>query len=377
MSREKVIPIARPFVGTAELENLKQVLDSGWLTEGRFVQAFEEAFRIRHRVEYAIAVTSATSGLHLSLVALGIGPGDEVIVPSFTWVATANVVEHVGARPVFCDVSLDTYNLTVESVLSLVTPRTRAIIAVHLFGRPAPVEDLKATVGDEVRIIEDAACATGASGASRPVGGLGDMGVFSFHPRKSVTTGEGGMITTDSHELADMLRRLRNHGATAVPAGSGPSVMPDFRVAGFNTRMTDLQAAVGVAQFARITDLLAERAGIAKYYRAKLADVPWLAFPVDLKDGTHGHQSFVIRVKPELAPATRNEIIESLASLGVMTRPGTHAVHELAFYRDKYGIEAADLPNALACSNTTIALPMFNGMTEEDLSRVIGEIRSL
>ena len=368
------IAIAQPTLGAEELALVGEVLASGWLTQGPKVAAFEAAFAARHGVPHAVAVNSCTSGLHLALLALGIGPGDEVIVPSFSWVASANVVVHTGATPVLCDVSPATFTLDVADALARVTSRTRAVMAVHLFGRCADLEALRTGLSPDVAIVEDAACAAGAAYQGRPAGSLGEIGVFSFHPRKTITTGEGGMITTGRDDLAERMSSLRNHGATVSEEqrhlGPRPHLLPEFPRVGYNYRMTDLQGAVGLAQLARLDGLIAERAAWAAWYRRELADLDWLHLPDEPPDGRHGWQAFVARIDPTRAPFDAIGLMDALQGEGIATRPGTHAIHTLAWYRDHLGLTPEALPGALTCARHSIALPLHNRMTEESYTRV-------
>jgi len=375
------IPIARPSTGEDEWLALRDPLESGWLTQGPEVAAFERAFAERHQVKHALATTSCTTGLHLMLAAAGVGPGDEVIVPSFTWVATANVVLHTGATPVFADVDVATYNIDPVDLARRVTPRTKAVIAVHLFGLCADMARICAAVPPGVMIFEDCACAAGASLDGVPAGGLGVAGVFSFHPRKSITTGEGGMLTTNDPRLAEVAEQLRNHGASLSEEqrhrGTQPYLLPDFNLLGFNYRMTDLQGAVGLVQLRKLDRFVAERQQWAEYYREQLADIPWLRMPQFPANGTHAWQSFVTWVDPELAPLSRKAIMARLQTCGVATRPGTHAVHMLGYYRDRYGIAADDFPGARACHDNTMAIPLHNRMTSEDYEHVVRSLHSI
>ena len=245
------IPISLPVTGNDEWLALKEPLETGWLTAGPKVRAFEDAFAKRHQVKYAVAVTSATTALHLALIALDIKAGDQVIVPAFTWVSTANVVLYQGAEVVFCDIDPNTFNLDPKKLKEKITPKTKAIMVVHLFGLCAPMDEIKTIAGD-IPLIEDGACAAGSAYKGVPAGGLGLMGCFSFHPRKSITTGEGGMITTNDDVLGEKLQILRNHGASISEEqrhhGAKPYILPDFNVLGYNYRMTDLQGAIGVVQ---------------------------------------------------------------------------------------------------------------------------------
>jgi dTDP-4-amino-4,6-dideoxygalactose transaminase len=374
------IPIALPSTGEDEWQALREPLVTGWLTQGPKVAAFEKAFATRHGVAHALATTSCTTGLHLLLAAAGIGPGDEVIVPAFTWVATANVVLYTGATPVFADVDRRTYNIDLDDVRRRITPRTKAVIAVHLFGLCAEIPAIRAAVPDGVQVFEDCACAAGASLNGISAGALGDAGVFSFHPRKSITTGEGGMLTTNDAELAALAERLRNQGASISEEqrhrGPQPHMLPEFSLLGFNYRMTDLQGAVGLVQLRKLDAFIAERQRWAEYYRRELADIAWLRMPVFPTNGTHAWQAFVTYVDPASAPRPRNEIMERLEARGVATRPGTHAVHMLQYYRDRYGLAPDDYPVAHACNDHTMAIPLHNRMSPDDYAHVVDAVRT-
>lgn len=384
MKADKVvrnIAISLPSTGEEEWQAVREPLMSGWLTQGPKVAAFEKMFADRHQVAHALAVTSCTTGLHLALAGLGIGPGDEVIVPAFTWVATANAVLYCGATPVFVDVSRETFNLDIAATAAKVTSRTRAVIAVHLFGLCVDVDALRAALPASVAIVEDAACAAGASWAGRPAGSLGTVGVFSFHPRKSVTTGEGGMITTQDGALAERMNQMRNHGAAISEEqrhhGPRPWLLPDFDVLGYNYRMTDLQGAVGVVQLAKLDAFIDERAKWAEFYRTALADVEWLRLPEVPAGARHGWQSYVTWVDLQRAPLPRNEIMQRLQAIGIATRPGTHAVHMLNYYRDRFGLCPEDFPAARDCNDQTMAIPLHNRMAADDYHYVVDAILDL
>jgi perosamine synthetase len=375
------IAISLPSTGEEEWQACRDPLMSGWLTQGPKVAAFEKAFAARHRVSHALAVTSCTTGLHLALAGLGIGPGDEVIVPAFTWVATANVVIYCGATPVLVDVDRTTYNIDVAAVAAKITPRTRAVIAVHLFGRCADIAGLRTVLPRGVAIVEDAACAAGSGLGDIPVGGLGDVAAFSFHPRKSVTTGEGGMVTTNDAELAERMNQMRNHGATLSEEqrhhGPRPYLLPEFNLLGYNYRMTDLQGAVGLVQLTKLDAFIDERAKWAAWYRKALGNVPWLRLPDEPQDMRHGWQAYVTYVDPARAPAPRNELMQRLQDQGIATRPGTHAVHMLAYYRDKFGLRPEDFPGARGCNDNTMAIPLHNRMSADDYEYVAAAVRAL
>jgi perosamine synthetase len=373
------IPIALPSLGEEEHEALRGPLESGWLTQGPQVAAFERAFAERHSSGRALATTSCTTALQLGLAAAGIGPGDEVIVPAFTWVASANAVVYCGASPVFVDVDPVTYNLDPTKLRDVVTPRTRAVMPVHLFGLCADVDAVRAELPDGVFVLEDAACAAGATARGRSAGALGDAAAFSFHPRKIITTGEGGMLTTDDDELADRAEVLRNHGASvseeARHAGAQPWLLPDFDVLGFNPRMTDLQAAVGLVQLGRLDGFLAERRSWAAWLDDRLAALPWLRPPAVPEGFGHSYQSYVTVVDPDLAPAPRNELMARLAAVGVSTRPGTHAVTGLGVHRDR--VSAGACPVAARLEATTMAIPLHNRMDRDDFEYVVAQLLAL
>lgn len=378
--RKRNIPISLPSLGNDEWHALKGPIETGWLTQGPKVAEFERLFAERHNVKHALAVTSCTTALHLALTALGVGPGDEVLVPAFTWVATANVVLFCNATPVFVDVDPHTFNIRPEDIAAKVTPRTKAIIPVHLFGLCADIDAIKDAAPD-VPIVEDAACASGAAYNGRPAGSLGTIGCFSFHPRKSVTTGEGGMVTTNDSELAERMDRLRNHGASISEEqrhrGPKPYILPEFELLGYNYRMTDLQGAVGVVQLGKLDKFIDERSVWADYYTRELSSIEWLVTPKVPAGARHGWQSYVVFVDESKAPVKRNELMEILQERGISTRPGTHAVHMLKYYRDKFGLQPADFPGAYACNEYSMAIPLHNRMSDEDFHYVIDTIRSL
>lgn len=376
------IQIALPVTGEDEWQALREPVVSGWLTQGPRVAEFERKFAEKQKVSHALGVTSCTTGLHLALAAIGVGPGDEVIVPAFTWVATANVVLHCGATPIFVDVERETYNIDPTRIKELVGENTRAIIPVHLFGLCADMESIRREIPDHVFVLEDAACAAGATYKGQFAGGLGDAAAFSFHPRKTITTGEGGMVTTNNDELARLMTQLRNHGASISEEqrhkGPKPYILPDFNLLGFNYRMTDLQGSIGIVQLAKLDTLIDERCSRAQWYREQLADIGWLRLPEEpTGDGRHGWQSFVTYVDPEKSPRSRNEIMDYLQGRGISTRPGTHAVHMLEYYKKKYAIHADDFPAARDCDANTMAIPLHNRMDSDDYKYIVETLQSI
>lgn len=381
------VPIARTSLLEYEIESVLEPLRNGWLVQGPKVKEFEDKWSNFTGAKHSIAVTSCTSGLHLSLAALGLKPGDEVIVPAFTWISTANVVEHLGGKVVFCDIDLNTFNIDVSELEKKISPKTKAIIPVHLFGLSADMDPILSLAKQHhLRVVEDAACGFGTRYKGKHVGTLGDTGSFSFHPRKAITTGEGGMITTNSDELAEKLRRLRDHGAVMSDLqrhlGARPYLLADHSDAGYNQRMTDLQAALGSAQMDRATNIVRERQRLAKRYDEAFAKLSWLHNPIHLNGFEHGYQSYPCMFQPEAIPQgditsineRRNAWMDQLQRAGISTRPATHAVHMLTFYQEKYKLKPEAFPNAYRANECSISLPLFHGMTTAEQDYVIEQV---
>jgi|TARA_B100001564_G_C20663759_1_gene682779 perosamine synthetase len=377
---KRTIPISKPVTGSDEWEALKEPIMSGWLTSGPKVRAFEDAFAKRHKVKHAIAVTSATTALHLALVALEIKKDDEVIVPAFTWVSTANVVLYQGAKVVFCDIDPTTFNLDPKKLKDKITSKTKAIMVVHLFGLCAPMDEIK-NVSGNIPLIEDAACASGSEYKEIPAGGLGLMGCFSFHPRKLITTGEGGMITTNDEKFGSRLKVLRNHGASISEeerhSGPKPFILSDFNELGYNYRMTDLQGAIGEVQLKKLDSLIEERNKWANFYNRELEKITWLNLPTNTEDCKHAWQSYVILVDETKSPFSRNTIMELLQEKGISTRPGTHAIHMLGYYSRKNNFSPQDFPGAQIANDYSISIPLHNNMEKDDFKYIVNTLKSL
>lgn len=371
------IPIMRPWLGTEEATAAAEAVASGWVAQGPRVAAFEEAVARRVDAAHGVAVSSCTTALHLSLVVLGIGPGDEVLVPSLSFIATANVVRHVGATPVFCDVEPSTQNLTAGSIAHLITPRTRAVILVHQAGVPADVDAVRDVCGPKgIAIVEDAACAIGSTYGDRPIGGNSDLVCFSFHPRKVITTGEGGMIMTSREEVADRLRRLREHGMSVSAAARHASrdlVIEQYLETGFNFRMTDIQAAVGLVQLMRLDDIVAGRRRLALRYQTGLGDIPGLEMAKDPPYGRTNFQSFWI-VLPDEFPVQRDDLLRAMMARGISPRRGIMAAHLEPAYADSVHVP---LPVTERLTRRSALLPLFQGMTDEQQDRVIAVVREV
>lgn len=381
------IPIAKPLIGPEELEAVRRPLESGWVVQGPEVHAFEEKVRAYTGAPHAVAASSGTTALHLALAALGLEPRDEVIVPAFTWVSTANVVHHLGGTAVFCDVDLATFNLDPAHLEGLVTERTVGVVPVHLFGLPAPMAEVLAFAQRHgLWVLEDCACSLGAWVGDVHTGLLGALGCLSFHPRKSVTTGEGGMVITNDAELAARSRSLCDHGAAAAPDeenGSGHAfLLSDYDGLGFNFRLTDIQGAIGSAQMDRLGDVLAGRRAVAARYTEVLAGADWLVTPSVPNGVTHGWQAYVCLYRPEepsLANVRelnerRNALMSRLDERGVATRQGTHAPVLTRLYRERYGVRPEDFPNAVLADRLSIALPLYPQLTDAEQATVVEEL---
>lgn len=383
------LPITRVVFGPEEAAAIQEPLASGWVVQGPHVAEFERKFGAYTGAAHAISASSCTTALHLAVRALGLKPGDEVIVPAFTWVSTANVVEYEGARPVFCDIDLRTFNIDPEQVEALITPRTVGILPVHLFGLCADMAALQRIAEKHgLWVVEDAACAFGGWIGERHAGTFGDAGCFSFHPRKSITTGEGGMVTTARDELATACRSLRDHGASRTDHQrhheKAAFLLAEYHVVGFNYRMTDFQGALGSVQMDRADSILDGRRALAAAYDERLREVEWLQAPYVPDGYTHGYQSYVTLFRPE-APSLanvdrlyerRNSLMMRLEELGISTRQGTHAPVLLDVYRKKYGLRREQFPNATLADHLSLTLPLAVQMDDSDIDAVVAELRA-
>jgi dTDP-4-amino-4,6-dideoxygalactose transaminase len=382
------IPITKPVFGDEEASALLQPLESGWVVQGPQVREFEQRFGRFTGAPACVAASSCTTALHLAVAALGLTSGDEVIVPAFTWVATPNVVEYMGATPIFCDIRLTDFNLDVSQLESLVTSRTVGIIPVHLFGLCCDMDAVLAFARRRgLWVVEDAACGFGARINGRHAGTFGDAGCFSFHPRKAITTGEGGMITTARDDLAAMTRSLRDHGATRSDrdrhGASGAFLLADYPLLGFNYRMTDLQGALGCAQMNRADWVLRERRRVAARYDAALQDVEWLRLPAASDSFAHGYQAYVCLFEPERPALSnvaalherRNALMAALEGEGIATRQGTHAAALVDYYARRYHLTPDHFPNAWIADRVSLTLPLYPTMTEAEQETVVAALQ--
>ena len=372
----RMIPVARPFVGAEEEDAVVQVLRSGWLSQGQRVAEFEREFAGYVGAKHAVAVSSCTTALHLGFVAAGIGPGDEVLCPSLSFIATANSIRYVGATPVFVDVDPVTFNLDPNGIEEAITPRTRAILIVHQIGLPAALAEITEIARrHNLLVLEDAACAIGSSYRNQRVGMPHSLlACFSFHPRKILTTGEGGMVTTADEKVATRIRHLRQHAMNTSDLTRHQSqkvVLESYDEVGYNFRMTDMQAAVGLVQLGRVDGFIDRRRALAGRYSGKLRQLGWLIPPSETQESRHNFQSYMVRLSHD-APVSRDELMQRLLDHGISTRRGIMATHREPPYRDQLWEEA--LPHTNAVTEECVILPLFHEMTEADQDFVIETI---
>ncbi|MDE7311753.1 MAG: DegT/DnrJ/EryC1/StrS family aminotransferase [Eubacterium sp.] len=400
------IPVAKPYFTEDEYKGVERALRSGWVAQGPEVAKFEQAVARHERVGYGVAVSSCTAALHLALVAEGVKEGMDVIVPAFTFVATANAVIQAGAVPVLADISQETYNIDVDRLYGLVRQGyvqqggrmvnrvsgnvLWGIVPVHQFGLCCEVMRINALAKEYgVKVVEDAACALGSKIGGTHPGGFGNTACVSFHPRKSITTGEGGMVLTGCEEAAVRMRELRSHGCKAPSDERHKAegfLLPAYHEAGYNYRMTDIQAAVGNAQVEKLDSILEKKRRKAAAYGALLKEsLPWLKPPSAPEGYFHTYQSYVCMLdlaqlgipSVEEGGRYRNALLERLEKAGVATRQGTHAVHLLDYYKKRFGYAPQDYPNAYACDRLSVALPLYAQMEEGEQEHVVGLIRKI
>jgi dTDP-4-amino-4,6-dideoxygalactose transaminase len=368
------IPFSRPAIGEEEIADVVACLRSGWITSGPRTAQFEKEFAARHGASHALAVTSATAGLHLAMMALELQPGDEVITTPLTWPATVNAIVLSGGTPVLVDVEPETLNLDPRLVAAAVTPRTRAVLPVHYAGQPCDLDAI-AAAAPGAQLIEDAAHAVGAVYRGRPIGGIGAAAIFSFHPIKNITTGEGGMVTTNDAALAKRMSLLRFHGVERDAwKAYGGAQLPLYDVVrpGLKYNLTDIQSAIGLAQLRKLDAFNAERARLAARYDTALAQVPALrplgavAYPC-----THVHHLYVVRIDPARLTIDRNAFMAAVIAAGVGLGLHFTAVHELTYYRQRLGDLRAALPVATDASARLFSLPLFPGLSDAEQDRVV------
>ncbi len=388
------IKISQPSINLLEKHIVSEVLNSLWLAQGVETEKFETEFATYHDAKHGIAISSCTTGIELALKALNIGAdeNDEVIVPCFSWVATASSVAIVGAKPIFVDID-DTYNTNIDQILKSISPNTKAVIPVHLFGKCIDIKELRERLPHHIKIIEDAACASGSTYQNFYPSKHSDCAVFSFHPRKVITTGEGGMILTNDQDIAKNLRKLRNHGqcGTHTESNSDFKYISDVDVLAHNYRMTDIQSSIGRVQLAKLKYFIDERYALAQKYIDGLKNITWIKLPKTQAYTQNGNidswQSFVICVEKDTNfsfqnpnETNRNALIRYLAEQGIETRPGTQFIPKLKYYQDRYfkNQDVASLfPIASFVFSHSISLPIYNGLTETQIEDVIQILQAI
>lgn len=372
------INVMLPYLGAEEIAALSEVISSGWVAQGPKVAAFESAFGAHQQAEHAVAVSSCTTALHLALVVAGVQAGDDVVVPSFSFIATANAATYVGARPVFADVDRTTGNLTAETVAAALTPQTTAVIVVDQGGVPVDLDPIRALCDPQgIVVVQDSACGAGSTYRGRPVAAGADIAAWSFHPRKIITTGEGGMITTSRADWADRARKLREHAMSASAAARHANVLAppeQYDEVGFNFRMTDLQAAVGLVQLDKLDAVVARRRQLAAGYAKAVAELPGLRLVADPEWGTTNFQSCWLEVGPDY-PLDREGLLTALAEAEISARRGIMSSHRQPAYANR-GLRPVALTNTEHLTDTTLILPLFHQMSESEQARVIDVLRT-
>lgn len=386
----KQIPITKAVFDDDEKNEIIKPLETGWVVQGPYVRQFEQLFAEHVGSQYAKAVSNCTTALHLALVALGVGPGDKVVVPSFTYIASANSVEYTGAEVVFCDIDLQSFNIDTTHLLQLLeSDKTiKAIMPVNLFGLCAELDKIKEMANAfNVVVVEDSACGFDSWIENKHSGTFGQMGCFSFHPRKSITTGEGGMLITDDETLFKRVSQLCDHGASKSDLQrhheKGGSLLPDFTMRGYNYRMTDFQGALGVCQMRKAQSIMTGRRAVARQYDEALPYLRGLEKPLVPEGYRHGYQSYVCLftmgiehhdltiAQIDKLNIKRNQFMQQLEDNGIATRQGTHAVHTLDYYAKRYHLKNDDFISSYAADRLSIALPLYAQMTKEEFTYVI------
>jgi len=377
-----MIPIIKPFLGQDEADAAAEAVLSGWVAQGPRVRLFEQAMADYVGAASGIAVSSATTGLHLALIGCGVGRGDDVVVPSLSFIATANAVQYCGARPVFADVDPVTQNVTAATVSAAITPATRAVMLVHQVGMPADIDAIANVCRQQgLGLIEDAACAAGSTYKGRPIGAHSAFAVFSFHPRKVLTTGEGGMLMCRDEGADKRLRTLRQHAMSLDDVARHSAkefVFEGYPELGYNYRMTDIQAAVGLVQLRKLPAMVDRRRELAEKYRVALADLEDIRLPVDPRWGTTNFQSYAIKLLAG-GRARRNAVLQALTDLGIGAKRGIMAAHLEGAYRNRSDIRTAEglLPETVRWSDESFVLPLYHTMTAAEHDEVVSKTREV
>lgn len=373
-----MIPIAKPYLTAEEAQAAYDTILTGWITQGPRVAEFEEKFAAYTGAKYAVAVSNCTTALHLAMIVAGVGPGDEVICPSMSYVATANSIKYVGAKPVFAEVNPATYNLDVNDVANKITTSTKAILLVHQIGMPADIDAFKQLAEKHnLKLIEDAACAAGSSYKGAKIGSHSELVCFSFHPRKVISTGDGGMVATNNEAYYNRIKLLRQHGMSIndrVRHESSKLIFEDHVEVGYNYRMTDIQASVGIKQLEKLDWIVGERRKIALRYNEAFKDIDCIRIPVEQEGYFSNYQSYSIYLKED-CPISRNELMQRMLDAGISTRRGIMTTHRETAYSTEYA--GISLPLSVNASDNSIILPLYIPMKDEDIKKVIEEFRAI
>lgn len=372
-----MIPIAKPFLNDEEARAAYDTILTGWVTQGPRVEEFEQKFFEYAGAKYAVAISNCTTALHLAFIVAGVAEGDEVICPSLSYIATANSILHAGAKPVFAEVE-ESYNMDVRHAESLITPKTKAILIVHQIGMPADIDAFKKLCEKHnLKLIEDAACAVGSVYKEKKIGSHSELVCFSFHPRKVITTGDGGMITTSNQEYYNRLKLLRQHGMSVsdrVRHQSSKIIFEEHTEVGYNYRMTDIQAAVGIKQLEKLDWLIGERKKIAAKYHAAFSNIDFIRLPQEKEGYSTNWQSYSIYLKSN-CPVGRNELMEKLLERGISTRRGIMTSHREVAYREY--CKNISLPVSENLCDNSILIPIFVPMKDEEVEKVINEVKAV
>ena len=367
-----MIPIAKPYLTKDEAQAAYDTILSGWITQGPRVAEFEEKFANYTGAKYAVAVSNCTTGLHLAMIVAGIKSGDEVICPSMSYIATANCIKYVGARPVFAEVSSHTYNLDIVDTEKKITSKTKAILLVHQIGMPADIDAFQTLCRKyNLKLIEDAACAAGSSYKGNKIGSHSELVCFSLHPRKVISTGDGGMITTNNEDYYNRLKLLRQHGMSIndrVRHESSKIIFEDHLEIGYNYRMTDIQASVGIKQLEKLDWIIEERRKIAKQYHEAFKDIQCIQLPIEADGFFSNYQSYSIYLKDN-CPLRRNDLMQKMLDSGISTRRGIMTIHRETAY--KMECISNKLPISEEVSDNSILIPLYVPMEPEDVEKII------
>ncbi|MFN2438971.1 MAG: DegT/DnrJ/EryC1/StrS family aminotransferase [Chitinophagaceae bacterium] len=367
-----MIPIAKPYLTKEEAQAAYDTILSGWITQGPRVAEFEEKFAAYTGAKYAVAVSNCTTALHLAMIVAGISEADEVICPSMSYVATANSIRYTGAKPVFAEINPANYNLEVNDAAKKITSKTKAILLVHQIGMPADIDAFKQLATNyNLQLIEDAACAVGSTYKGQKIGSHSDLVCFSFHPRKVISTGDGGMITTNNQEYYNLLKLLRQHGMSVndrVRHESQKVIFEDHVLIGYNYRMTDIQASVGIKQLEKLDWLITERRKIASQYYKAFADIDYIQLPFEEEGYFSNYQSYSVYLKDD-CPISRNKLMQKLLDAGISTRRGVATIHRETAYKKDY--PDLSLPVSEKVADNSILLPLYVPMSPEDINNVI------